>query len=347
MYIYEERELINHEPVYLRKRIKDRYWTHITKKEYESREQMADSGEIKGRSHEEGGIRMVNRTTGREYEVEGDEFINCKDAMHDSTKRTFSGTNKEIVSQVNLTADCNPADDYKSNSSKMEDGGKVRGLEKVLVSKKGGVSTEHHRVAFRDLISDLKKSGDEDAEVYLQKYYDVGIGSQYAGEERIGIVKDIDQEDYYSAYDKLFAKGGEIEPDDIQKNVISKIKDYYGNYFEDYRILKTDGEGFDIRVYLKKNFNFENILKIRKEAPIEAFSIDPRGLTAAKQKTGEYPIGVEDERPFVDIFFERFRFDKGGVLMENGGDVQKEKSDSKEKLRLKAKARIRILELSK
>ncbi len=66
-----------------------------------------------GKSHKEGGIPMVVKSTGQRIEVEGGESITNKTSMADDKIRTLTGTNCEIISQINtqngngVALDCN------------------------------------------------------------------------------------------------------------------------------------------------------------------------------------------------------------------------------------------------
>lgn len=63
-----------------------------------------EGGYFKGRSHAQGGIKAINRTTNQPIEVEGGEVIITKRAVDDNSKREFEGkmmTNREILSHIN------------------------------------------------------------------------------------------------------------------------------------------------------------------------------------------------------------------------------------------------------
>jgi hypothetical protein len=65
-----------------------------------------DGGELKGKSHEKGGMPVViANTDGKMIEVEGDEIIiNKRSSQCTSCTHTFDGkemTNKEILSEIN------------------------------------------------------------------------------------------------------------------------------------------------------------------------------------------------------------------------------------------------------
>jgi len=61
-------------------------------------------GYFVGKLHSEGGIKMINKSTGQPLEVQGSEVIITAPAVSDQTKRNFEGkmmTNREILSKIN------------------------------------------------------------------------------------------------------------------------------------------------------------------------------------------------------------------------------------------------------
>ena len=61
-------------------------------------------GYFVGKLHSEGGIKMINKSTGQPLEVQGAEVIITAPAVADQTKREFEGrmmTNREILSEIN------------------------------------------------------------------------------------------------------------------------------------------------------------------------------------------------------------------------------------------------------
>lgn len=61
-------------------------------------------GMLVGKSHKEGGIQAINKSTGQPLEMEGGEAVITKNAVSDTTKREFEGemlTNREILSRIN------------------------------------------------------------------------------------------------------------------------------------------------------------------------------------------------------------------------------------------------------
>ena len=81
-----------------------------------------------GKSHKEGGIPMVVKSTGQRIEVEGGESITNKISMADDKIRTLTGTNCEIISQINtqngngVAMDC---DSVVGKKYEYKDGGMI------------------------------------------------------------------------------------------------------------------------------------------------------------------------------------------------------------------------------
>ena len=61
-------------------------------------------GYFVGKLHRDGGIKMINKSTGQPLEVQGSEVIITAPAVNDQTKHNFNGkmmTNREILSKIN------------------------------------------------------------------------------------------------------------------------------------------------------------------------------------------------------------------------------------------------------
>jgi hypothetical protein len=62
------------------------------------------SGYLVGKTHAEGGIKAINKSTGQPLEMQGGEVVITAPAVSDNTKREFEGkmmTNREILSAIN------------------------------------------------------------------------------------------------------------------------------------------------------------------------------------------------------------------------------------------------------
>jgi hypothetical protein len=63
------------------------------------------SGYLVGKTHAEGGIKAVNKSTGQPLEMQGGEVVITAPAVSDNTKNEFNGkmmTNRQILSQINV-----------------------------------------------------------------------------------------------------------------------------------------------------------------------------------------------------------------------------------------------------
>jgi adenine-specific DNA methylase len=73
-------------------------------KDYFSHKSGEAGGLLVGKRHSEGGIKAINKSTGKLLEMEGGEIVITRNAVSDDTKREFEGemlTNKEILSRIN------------------------------------------------------------------------------------------------------------------------------------------------------------------------------------------------------------------------------------------------------
>lgn len=61
-------------------------------------------GTIQGAPHSQGGVQAVITDTNRPIEVEGGEAIINKQAVSKDGLNTYTGTNKEVLSEINQSA---------------------------------------------------------------------------------------------------------------------------------------------------------------------------------------------------------------------------------------------------
>ena len=89
-------------------------------------------GLLKGKSHDEGGIKAVVTDTGQPVELEGEEVIINKKSMQDQTEYSVKGTPKEIASAINSV---------DGNGVKFEEGAEMTNLEtgETTIMKDGGL----------------------------------------------------------------------------------------------------------------------------------------------------------------------------------------------------------------
>jgi hypothetical protein len=101
-------------------------------------------GYFVGKTHKEGGIQMINKSTGQPLEVQGSEVIITAPAVADQTKREFEGkmmTNREILSTIN----------EKGGGVAFADGGDVpKSIKHIGASYKyGGKTMTDHEIMMK------------------------------------------------------------------------------------------------------------------------------------------------------------------------------------------------------
>ena len=95
-------------------------------------------GYLVGKRHSEGGIKAVNKSTGKLLEMEGGEVVITRDAVSDDEKREFEGemlTNREILSRINQSGG-GVAFDKGGEVQKMDVGGEISTYNSLVKSFK-------------------------------------------------------------------------------------------------------------------------------------------------------------------------------------------------------------------
>jgi hypothetical protein len=93
-------------------------------------------GYLVGKRHSEGGIKAVNKSTGKLLEMEGGEVVITRDAVSDDEKREFEGemlTNREILSRINQSGG-GVAFDKGGEVQKMDVGGEISTYNSLVKS---------------------------------------------------------------------------------------------------------------------------------------------------------------------------------------------------------------------
>ena len=175
---------------------------------------MAKGGITKGKSHKEGGIPMVVKSTGQKVELEGGEGVINKRNMSDTKKHKFDGkelTKCEVVSEINedygngVKIDC---DDIVGRKYKYKKGGNVK---RFIVHKEDdydgevmgssdtfrGAKMIQNRLENKGVFDDVDKWGIADTENY-----------------------------FYRRKDNKYKKGGRISYDNFIKEYILPNEDY-------------------------------------------------------------------------------------------------------------------------
>jgi len=127
------------------------------------------SGYLVGKTHAEGGIKAVNKSTGQPLEMQGGEVVITAPAVADQTKNQFNGkmmTNREILSQINVNgggvAFANGGDisKVKHTGASYNYGGRTM-TDYEIIQEINSCSCEH---------SEFDKGGDVDYVTYKEKY---------------------------------------------------------------------------------------------------------------------------------------------------------------------------------
>jgi hypothetical protein len=127
------------------------------------------SGYLVGKTHAEGGIKAVNKSTGQPLEMQGGEVVITAPAVADQTKNQFNGkmmTNREILSQINVNgggvafADGGDISKVKHTGASYNYGGRTM-TDYEIIQEINSCVCEH---------SEFDKGGDVDYVTYKEKY---------------------------------------------------------------------------------------------------------------------------------------------------------------------------------
>jgi hypothetical protein len=186
------------------------------------------SGYLVGKTHAEGGIKAVNKSTGQPLEMQGGEVIITAPAVSDQTKNEFNGkmmTNREILSQINVNgggvAFAKGGDipkRIKRTGASYKYGGKTMTDHEIYKKITGG-----HLAEGMTLTQIAKKHNVSVKE--LQKQVDMGMKAESehtsSKREQMKIVKDhlYENPKYYSLLKRAGLKhGGRVSKASIIRN---------------------------------------------------------------------------------------------------------------------------------
>ena len=179
-----------------------------------------NDGLFVGKSHKEGGIPIVVKSTGQRIEVEGGESITNKTSMADTKIRTLTGTNCEIISQINtqngngVAMDC---DSVVGKKYKYKSGGNVLSNFKMVAFAEDKTykyyvveETENdYLVVQEDLFNKWKNADKFDKAQYYSEWIPKSEMVEIDKMEAGGQVSLFDgQEDFFGK--KRFADGGSV-----------------------------------------------------------------------------------------------------------------------------------------
>ena len=243
--------------------------------------QMAHGGITKGKSHAEGGIPMVVKSTGQKVELEGGEGVINKKNMADTKLHDFEGkkmTKCEIASEINsdggngVKIDCGGVTGRKY---KHEDGGQVSEME-------------YHGVG--NMFPDLtKEQRSQIMEAYMGKFEHGGNISDEINEH-----KALKRQ---KRNIKKMKRGGKVNPNPTPMMIVLKTNIYANAYEEDGEYFATmnlkNGEIYSVL--------FDSINKYTGDVKLV---IDGR----------EFSINKKD---FTPITFDNKNIDKGLINISN------------------------------
>ena len=228
------------------------------------------SGYLVGKTHAEGGIKAVNKSTGQALEMQGGEVVITAPAVSDQTKREFEGemlTNRQILSKINERGGGVSFADggdipksIKHTGASYNYGGKVMKDREIIEMMNGGKA----RV---DLKEDSKK-GDHPARD-LNNYNDVlDMDADGVVGAETGLFSDGGDLDFLNDVDRVFDEGGTTDLPIISYVIIrqtgSSLSNLQGKRYDSYNEFTEGVEqaykeiGRKVRTWLSFDFYDEN-----------------------------------------------------------------------------------------
>ncbi len=212
-------------------------------------------GYFVGKTHAEGGIKMINKSTGQPLEVQGAEVIITAPAVADQTKREFEGrmmTNREILSEINKRgggvsfADGGniPTEMHFSGNSYKYGGKTVSDHDIAYEISKCGCEHGGHLSKGMSLKQIAKMHGVTLLELNRQVKMGLDAESEHTPKvtEQMKIVKDhlYENPNYYSLLKKAgLKKGGEVDYV-TYKDKYNKKYNYDKNTSHDLEVISKD-----------------------------------------------------------------------------------------------------------
>jgi hypothetical protein len=229
------------------------------------------SGYLVGKTHAEGGIKAINKSTGQPLEMQGGEVVITAPAVSDNTKREFEGqmlTNRQILSKINEKGGgvafaqdgMEIPKKFKSTGASYNYGGQTMIDHEIVTLITGGKV---------NLVSESKK-GDHTSRD-LNNYndlLDVGADGQVGADNGLGLAKG-GSLDFLNDVEQIFARGGATDvvvnnwndiPDDFKNIIIPKQVEWSANPTNKglYEIVKPFLGTEDLRPAMQ-GINFDDI----------------------------------------------------------------------------------------
>lgn len=209
-------------------------------------------GYFVGKTHSKGGIKMVNKSSGQQLEVQGSEVIITAPAVNDNTKREFEGkmmTNRQILSKINsdgggvsFAKGGDIPKNIKRTGASYKYGGKTMTDHEIYKHITGGHLAEG--MTLSQIAKTHKVSLKE-----LQKQVDLGMKAESehtdSKREQMKIVKDhlYENPKYYTLLKKVGLKnGGRVRRVSLVKD--SKKGDHPSRDLNNYNdVLDVEADG--------------------------------------------------------------------------------------------------------
>ena len=244
------------------------------------------SGYLVGKTHAEGGIKAVNKSTGQALEMQGGEVVITAPAVSDTTKNEFNGkmmTNREILSTIN----------EKGGGVSFAKGGDVpKNIKRTGASYKYGGKTMTDHEIYKHITGGHLADGMTLSQIAkkhkvslkeLQKQVDLGMKAESehtsSKREQMKIVKDhlFENPKYYTLLKRAGLKhGGRV---------------YRGSLVRDSKRGNTPARDLN---------NYNDVLDIDADGIVGAETglFDDGG--AVKEVVEYITIGSQSENPFMD-----------------------------------------------
>ena len=234
----------------------------------------AKGGITKGKSHAEGGMPMVVKSTGQKVELEGGEGVINKKNMADTQKHEFEGkmlTKCEIASEINsdggngVEIDC---DGIVGKKYKHQDGGRLaEGGEIKELSDKGVVWDNIVEFAFKKLNNNLVKNGYEEPKtsstnrIFSSIAKNLSKKNPFTNPNGATISRDVLKKAYYDDIKQTLIRQNKYQEDNAQNFWINfavnsdELKQYIGG--------STYAEGGDVEMNEVTRFVSNQMIELR------------------------------------------------------------------------------------
>ena len=264
------------------------------------------SGYLVGKTHAEGGIKAVNKSTGQPLEMQGGEVVITAPAVADQTKNEFNGemlTNRQILSKINERgggvsfADGGDIPAIKYNGTSYSYGGKTMTDHEILeMINKGG------HLSKGKSLPQIAKMHDVSME-HIMKQVKMGLKaeSEHTGnkKEQMKIVKDhlVENPNYYTLLKKVgLKKGGQVKENLVKD---SKKGDHPArdlNNYNDLMDVQADGE-----VGADNGINMDGVGGADASGGVGAFE-DGGDLDFLNDVERVFDEGGSTDKPIVSYF---------------------------------------------